>query len=103
MAAPAATALNHPMIWCRQFDPEAPNQLWVMDVTEHPTGEGKVYLAAVLDAYSRRVVGRSIADRIRARRRRAPDGRLAAPTTRRCDVARRHDDENGWNCRGARW
>ena len=41
----------------RKFDPDAPNQLWVMDVTEHRTGEGKVYLAAVLDAYSRRVVG----------------------------------------------
>ena len=32
-----------------------------MDVTEHPTSEGKVYLAAVLDAFSRRVVGWSIA------------------------------------------
>ena len=37
-----------------------------MDVTEHPTGEGKVYLAAVLDAFSRRVVGWSIADHIRS-------------------------------------
>ena len=37
-----------------------------MDITEHRTGEGKVYLAAVLDAYSRRVVGWSIADHIRS-------------------------------------
>lgn len=50
----------------RQFDPNEPNRLWVMDVTEHRTGEGKVYLAAVLDAYSRRVVGWSIADHMRA-------------------------------------
>ena len=50
----------------RQFDPDQPDRLWVMDVTEHPTREGKVYLAAVLDAYSRRVVGWSIADHIRA-------------------------------------
>ena len=50
----------------RQFDPNEPNRLWVMDVTEHRTGEGKVYLAAVLDAYSRRVVGWSIADHIRS-------------------------------------
>ncbi len=50
----------------RQFDPEGPNRLWVMDVTEHRTDEGKVYLAAVIDAYSRRVVGWSIADHIRA-------------------------------------
>jgi putative transposase len=50
----------------RQFDPTGPDRLWVMDVTEHRTGEGKVYLAAVLDAYSRRVIGWSIADHIRS-------------------------------------
>lgn len=37
-----------------------------MDVTEHATDEGKIYLAAVIDAWSRRVVGWSIADHIRA-------------------------------------
>ena len=36
------------------------NQLWVTDITEHPTREGKVYCAVVLDAFSRRVVGWSI-------------------------------------------
>lgn len=50
----------------RAFDPDQPDRLWVMDVTEHPTNEGKVYLAAVLDAYSRRVVGWSIADHVRS-------------------------------------
>lgn len=50
----------------RQFDPAAPDQLWVMDVTEHPTDEGKVYLATVLDAFSRCVVGWSIADHMRS-------------------------------------
>jgi len=50
----------------RQFDPAAPDELWVMDVTEHPTPEGKVYLAVVLDAFSRIVVGWSIADHIRS-------------------------------------
>jgi putative transposase len=50
----------------RQFDPDGPDQLWVMDVTEHRTGEDTVYLAAVLDAFSRRVVGWSIADHIRS-------------------------------------
>ena len=50
----------------RQFDPEGPDRLWVMDVTEHPTPEGKLYLAVVLDAWSRRVVGWSIADHIRS-------------------------------------
>jgi transposase InsO family protein len=40
--------------------------LWVGDVTEHPPVEGKVYLATEIDAYSRRVVGVSIADHLRA-------------------------------------
>ena len=38
----------------RVFDPAEPDHLWVMDVTEHPTSEGKVYLAVALDAFSRR-------------------------------------------------
>jgi putative transposase len=44
----------------RKFSRTGPNQLWVTDITEHPTREGKVYCAVVLDAYSRRVVGWSI-------------------------------------------
>ncbi len=50
----------------RSFDPAAPDRLWVMDVTEHPTEEGKVYLAVVLDAFSRRAIGWSIADHMRS-------------------------------------
>ncbi len=44
----------------RQFGREGRDQLWVTDITEHPTREGKVYCAVVLDAFSRRVVGWSI-------------------------------------------
>ena len=44
----------------RAFSRTEPNRLWVTDITEHPTREGKVYCAVVLDAYSRRVVGWSI-------------------------------------------
>ena len=44
----------------RTFSRDGPNQLWVTDITEHPTREGKVYCAAVLDAFSRLVVGWSI-------------------------------------------
>lgn len=73
----------------RVFDVDTPDRLWVMDITEHPTLEGKVYLAAVLDAYSRRVVGWSIADHIRSElvvdavqmaiwRRQPPDGQTVA-------------------------
>jgi transposase InsO family protein len=44
----------------RQFARSEPDQLWVTDITEHPTREGKVYCAVVLDVFSRRVVGWSI-------------------------------------------
>src|SRR2546430_2556194 len=44
----------------RAFARTAPDELWVTDITEHPTREGKVYCAVVLDAFSRRVVGWSI-------------------------------------------
>ena len=50
----------------RHFTVDAADRLWVMDISEHPTDEGKVYLAVVLDAWSRRVIGWSIADHIRA-------------------------------------
>jgi transposase InsO family protein len=50
----------------RRFVAEAPDRLWLTDITEHPTREGKVYLAAVLDVFSRRIVGWSIADHLRA-------------------------------------
>jgi len=50
----------------RQFNPDRPDRLWVSDIAEHPTREGKVYLAVVLDAWSRRVVGWSIAEHLRS-------------------------------------
>jgi transposase InsO family protein len=61
----------------------------MMDITEHPTGDGKVYLAVVLDAFSRMVIGWSIADHIRSElvvdalemarwRRRPPKGQTIA-------------------------
>jgi putative transposase len=44
----------------REFTAAVPNQLWLTDITEHPTGEGKLYLCAVKDACSKRIVGYSI-------------------------------------------
>jgi len=41
----------------REFTSPRPNQLWVADLIQHMTGEGWLYLATVLDAFSRRVVG----------------------------------------------
>ena len=47
----------------RDFTASSPDALWVTDITEHPTGEGKLYCAAVLAVFSRRVIGWSIAAR----------------------------------------
>jgi putative transposase len=51
----------------RQFEPEAPNQVWTADITYIPTREGWLYLAAVEDLYSRQVVGWSMSERIDSR------------------------------------
>ena len=80
----------------RQFTVAAPDRLWLTDITEHPTGEGKLYCAAVMDAYSRRIIGWSIDTRQTpslvvdalgmAVTRRTPDRRIplsCIPTTER--------------------
>ena len=46
----------------RVFTAPAPNRRWVADITYIPTGEGWLYLAGILDLYSRRIVGWSMAD-----------------------------------------
>ena len=50
----------------RQFDPTGPNQAWVTDITMIRTYEGWLYLAVVVDLYSRQVVGWSMQSRIHA-------------------------------------
>lgn len=50
----------------RQFTAAAPNRLWLTDITEPPTGGGKLYLCAIKDVYAGRVVGYSMADRMQA-------------------------------------
>ena len=57
----AANILN------RQFEPQAINKVWVADITYIPTREGWLYLAAVEDLFSRRVVGWAMADRMTSR------------------------------------
>jgi putative transposase len=49
----------------REFRANTPNQLWVADITYVPTWSGFLYLAIVLDAYSRRVVGWAMATHLR--------------------------------------
>jgi putative transposase len=51
----------------RQFDPASPNEAWVADITYVLTDEGWLYLAAVEDLYSRRVVGWSMSERLESR------------------------------------
>jgi len=57
---PKATMATTADLVERRFDRPAPDQLWVTDITEHPTREGKVYCCVVLEVFSRRVVGWSI-------------------------------------------
>jgi putative transposase len=50
----------------RDFTADAPNELWLTDITEHRTAEGKLYLCAIKDAFSGRIVGYSIESRMKA-------------------------------------
>ncbi len=49
------------------FAASAPNELWLADITEHRTAEGKLYLCAIKDAYSNRIIGYSIDSRMKSR------------------------------------
>ncbi len=49
----------------RQFEPEAPNQAWAADITYVWTGQGWLYLAVVMDLFSRRIVGFSMGRSLR--------------------------------------
>ena len=65
----ATTDSNHSLpvagnILDRRFEADAPDCSWVTDITYIPTGEGWLYLAVVLDLFSRRIVGMAMSDRI---------------------------------------
>jgi putative transposase len=53
-----------PNVLARDFTAEAPNRKWLADITYIPTAQGWLYLAAVLDMFSRRIVGWSMSERI---------------------------------------
>ena len=61
-----------PNLLQRQFTATAPNRIWLADITYLPTGEGWLYLAAVMDLHTRKIVGWSMRDHLRA------EGALAA-------------------------
>jgi putative transposase len=50
----------------RDFTAAATNELWLTDITEHPTAEGKLYLCAIKDVYSGRIVGYSMDSRMKS-------------------------------------
>lgn len=67
-----------------EFTADAPNELWLTDITEHWTGEGKLYVCAIKDVYSNRIVGYSIDSRMKSRLAVAA---LTNAVARRGDVA----------------
>jgi putative transposase len=50
----------------RTFSAGRPDRTWLTDITEHATGEGKLYLCAIKDVYSNRIVGYSMDSRMTA-------------------------------------
>lgn len=98
----ATTESNHNLVVAdnilnRQFNVSEPNRVWTSDITCVWTQEGWLYLAAVLDAFSRRVVGWSLADHMRttlvynayrmAQSRRKPAHGLLHHSDRGCQYA----------------
>jgi transposase InsO family protein len=51
----------------RDFAAQQPNELWLTDITEYRTSEGKLYLCAIKDVYSNQIVGYSIDSRMKSR------------------------------------
>ena len=90
-----------------EFKADGPNELWLSDITEQWTGEGKLYVCAIKDVYSDRIVGYSIDSRMKsslavaalnnaAARRGDVAGRTPDPLTRRHHARRAR-------CRHASW
>ena len=50
----------------RDFTAARPDQVWVADITEHPTNQDKVYCCAIKDLFSNRIVGFAIDERMTA-------------------------------------
>ncbi len=96
----------------RRFEPAAANEVWTADITYIPTREGWLYLAAVEDLYSRKIVGWSMSERIDSRlvvdalemaiSQRLPGAGLVAHSDRGSPYASEHDQrvlaENGITC-----
>jgi transposase InsO family protein len=77
---------SHDDLVRRVFTAAGPNQLWLTDLTEHRTAEGKLYLCAIKDVFSNRIVGWAIDERMKAR---------LVVAALEMAVARRHGDVAG--------
>jgi transposase InsO family protein len=77
----------------RQFSADGPNQKWVADITYVPTAEGWLYLAIVLDLYSRRIVGWAMSDSLH--RQIAIDALQMALAARRPAAGLLHHSDRG--------
>jgi transposase InsO family protein len=76
----------------RQFRAPAPDVVWLTDITEHPTAEGKLYVCSIKDVFSNRIVGYAIDERMTAQlavsalrsaiARREPDGTVIVHSDR---------------------
>lgn len=64
-ATPAA-ARAFPNLVRRDFTADAPDRVWLADITQHPTKEGWLHLAVVMDVFSRRIIGWSMDERMQA-------------------------------------
>jgi putative transposase len=82
-----------PDLVAREFNPTAPNRLWCADITYVRTWEGWLYLASVMDCYSRRIVGWALADHLRAEL--VDDALRMAIARRRPDAGLVHHSDRG--------
>ena len=96
----------------REFSPSRKNQTWVADITYIPTDEGWLYLAAVEDLFSRKIVGWSMAEQIDSRlavdaldmaiQRELPGDHLVAHSDRGVQYASEHyqrlQNQHGITC-----
>jgi putative transposase len=86
-------AAEPPDLVRRDFHPSGPDRLWVSDITYVRTWEGWLYLAVILDAFSRRVVGWALADHLRTEL--ATDALHMALANRRPEPGLIHHSDRG--------
>src|SRR5215218_1475217 len=98
---PDPAAAPAPDLVGRRFTAARPNQLWLADITYLPTREGWLFLALVLDAFSRRIVGWSMRDDLKAEL--VVDALGMAVTRRKPPAGVVHHSDRGSQLQFNRW